>query len=47
MILFLNKNDLFQEKIKKVSLRAWDPKYAGAGTFCFLIIQLQCYFFQR
>jgi len=30
MLLFLNKRDLFQKKIKKVPLTAYDPDYTGA-----------------
>jgi hypothetical protein len=29
MILFLNKKDLFEEKIKKVSIKACFPEYKG------------------
>jgi len=30
MILFLNKSDLFQEKMKRVQLTVFDPEYKGA-----------------
>ena len=33
MILFLNKVDLFEEKIKKVDLNVCFPKYTGTDTF--------------
>lgn len=31
MLLFLNKNDLFEEKIKRVPLRKFFPKYGTQG----------------
>jgi G-protein alpha subunit len=33
VILFLNKKDLFQDKIKKVPLTVWAPEYDGQHTF--------------
>lgn len=33
MILFLNKMDLFQDKIRRVPLRVCFPEYTGANTF--------------
>uniref|UniRef100_A0A914XII4 Uncharacterized protein n=1 Tax=Plectus sambesii TaxID=2011161 RepID=A0A914XII4_9BILA len=33
MILFLNKKDLFAEKIKTVSLNTWFPKYSGGQNY--------------
>ena len=33
MILFLNKRDLFAEKIKKVSLRDYFPEYTGENNY--------------
>jgi len=33
MVLFLNKKDLFAEKITKVSLTTWNPDYTGPQTF--------------
>uniref|UniRef100_A0A914E0E3 Uncharacterized protein n=1 Tax=Acrobeloides nanus TaxID=290746 RepID=A0A914E0E3_9BILA len=33
MILFLNKKDLFEEKIKKVSIKACFPEYKGSNSY--------------
>jgi GTPase SAR1 family protein len=33
MILFLNKKDLFEDKIKKVSLRVCFPEYKGSDSY--------------
>jgi len=33
MILFLNKRDLFAEKIKKVKLKDYFPEYTGENTY--------------
>jgi len=43
MILFLNKRDLFQEKIKKVPLSKYFPDYAGDDSFeqCAAFLQEQ------
>jgi hypothetical protein len=43
MILFLNKRDLFQEKIKKVPLSKYFPDYTGDDSFehCSAYLQWQ------
>jgi GTPase SAR1 family protein len=33
LILFLNKDDLFREKIKRVDLKAWFPEYDGGCNY--------------